>query len=151
MLIHFEEIPGDAIPLDLLLIADPSEIKVREYMKGSICFGAYSDSELVAVCVTNSNIKGESEIFNIASLPNRQQKGVGSKLLTFVIAEFAHRKVEKLVLGTGAFGYQLAFYQRLGFRVDSVEKDFFINNYDEPIFENGIQHYDMLRLAIKLQ
>lgn len=150
-MIYFEEISGDSIPLPLLLVADPSEKKIAEYMEGSICFGAYINGELVAVCVTNSNIKGEAEIFNMASLPDRQKKGVGSKLLKFVIAEFANRKVEKLVLGTGTFGYQLAFYQRLGFRVDSVEKDFFVNNYDYPIFENGIQHCDMLRLGIYLQ
>jgi len=44
----------------------------------------------------------------------------------------------------------LAFYQRFGFRVDSILKDYFIINYDEPIFENGIQLKDMLRLILKL-
>ncbi len=75
---------------------------------------------------------------------------MGSALLKFVINEFTKRKIKKLVLGTGSFGYQLTFYQRLGFRVDRVVKDFFTENYDEAIYENGIQHYDMLRLAIRL-
>ena len=150
LLIHFKEISADLIPLSLLLIADPSEIKISEYLEGSICFGAYVHNELVTVCVTNSNGDGETEIFNIASLPNMQQNGTGSKLLEFVINEFAKRKVKKLVLGSGAFGYHLTFYQRLGFRVESVVKDFFTENYDEPIYENGIQHHDMLRLVINL-
>ena len=125
LLIHFKEISAELIPLSFLLIADPSEIKISKYLTGSICFGAYINSELVSVCVTNSNGNGETEIFNIASLPNLQKKGTGSKLLKFVINEFSKRKVSQLVLGTGAFGYQLTFYQRLGFRVDSVVKDFF--------------------------
>ena len=149
-MINFKVTSADSIPLSLLLIADPSETKISEYLKGSICFGAYFKDELVSVCVTNSNGYAETEIFNIASLPNMQQKGTGSKLLQFVITEFTKRKVNKLVLGTGTFGYQLTFYQRLGFRVESVIKDFFTENYDEPIYESGIQHKDMLRLAISL-
>jgi len=136
--------------MSLLLIADPSEIKINEYLHGANCFGAFVNEELVGVCITNSNINGEIEIFNIASLPNERKKGIGSNLLKFVINECSKRAVKKLVLGTGTFGYQLTFYQRLGFRVDSVLKDFFTTNYDHPIYEDGIQHHDMLRLAINL-
>jgi len=34
--------------------------------------------------------------------------------------------------------------------MDSIDKDFFLKNYSEPIFELGIQHKDMLRLAMLL-
>ena len=37
----------------------------------------------------------------------------------------------------------MAFYQRYGFRVTSIDHDFFVKNYPEPIFENGIQLFDM--------
>ncbi|WP_198422013.1 hypothetical protein [Stenotrophomonas acidaminiphila] len=40
------------------------------------------------------------------------------------------------------------FYQRHGFRVFQVDRDFFLRNYDEAIVEDGIQHRDMLRLAL---
>jgi len=149
-LIQFKEIPSDLIPLSLLLIADPCEINIKQYLKGSLCFAAYLNEALVSVCVTNSNSNNDIEIFNIVSLPNMQQKGMGSKLLKFVINEYSKQNVKQLVLGTGAFGYQLTFYQRMGFRVDSIEKDFFTENYDGPIYENGIQHHDMLRLNIRL-
>ncbi len=52
-------------------------------------------------------------------------------------------------VGTGSFGYQLAFYQRHGFRVTSIDRDFFARNYPEPIFEDGIQLFDMLRLTLR--
>ncbi len=54
----------------------------------------------------------------------------------------------RLEVGTGTFGYQLTWYQRNGFRVFAVERDFFLANYEEPIYENGIQLKDMLRLAV---
>ncbi len=50
---------------------------------------------------------------------------------------------------TGTFGYQLTFYQREGFRVDSIDKDFFLVNYEKPIYEAGIQLQDMLRLVLE--
>lgn len=58
---------------------------------------------------------------------------------------------EELMIGTGNSSInQLALYQKCGFRVIGVERDFFINNYDEPIFENGIQCVDMIRLSIEI-
>lgn len=32
-----------------------------------------------------------------------------------------------------------------------IHHDYFIDNYAEPIFENGIQCRDMVRLGIKLE
>jgi hypothetical protein len=71
--------------------------------------------------------------------------------LKFALTELANKKVNRVELGTGTFGYQLAYYQRIGFRVESVLKDHFLANYPEPIFENGIQLKDMLRLYIELE
>nr|WP_273262506.1 hypothetical protein [Pseudomonas sp.] len=50
----------------------------------------------------------------------------------------------------GSFGHQLTFYQRAGFRVVAVEPDYFLTHYPEPLFENGLQHRDRLRLALTL-
>lgn len=147
-MIQFREVPCELVPLSLLLLADPKEAKVRDYLHHSTCFGAFKDGELVSVCVANLNINGEVELFNIATLPNMQGKGIGKKLLEFVINEFKLRNVSKLVLGTGTFGHQLAFYQSLGFRAEKVWRNFFVDNYDEPIYENGLQHYDMLRFTL---
>ena len=43
--------------------------------------------------------------------------------------------------------HQLAFYQKCGFRIVGVDLDFFTRNYPEPIFENGIQCRDMIRMV----
>ncbi|WP_249344496.1 GNAT family N-acetyltransferase [Marinomonas sp. CT5] len=90
------------------------------------------------------------EILNMSVWPSHQGKGIGSKLLDFVLSELKKHKVKRVELGTGCFGYQLTYYQRAGFRVDSVVKDYFLDHYSKPIFEQGIQHQDMLRLYIRL-
>ena len=86
---------------------------------------------------------------NIAVSPSNQQHGIGTRLLETVIDRMKESGAKGIEVGTGTFGYQLTFYQRQGFRVDRIDKDFFLKNYPEPIFENGIQHKDMLRLTLE--
>ena len=54
-------------------------------------------------------------------------------------------------LGTGNSSIRnLAFYQKVGFRFQSVLRDFFVEYYEEPIFENGIPCKDMVILDMDL-
>ncbi len=91
-----------------------------------------------------------SETLDVSIAPTHQQCGIGSDLLSFTIKQLKGQSFQKLVLGTGTFGYQLIYYQLLGFRVESVDKDHFLLHYPEPIWESGIQHKDMLRLYLDL-
>jgi len=149
-MIEIKEISPDLVPQKLLLEADPSIERVNQYLEGSLCYVAVIRKEIVGVCVLKLIEKNRIELFNIAVLPENQKSGIGSQLLQFVLDNLREKNFESVELGTGTFGYQLTFYQRFGFRVDSILKDYFINNYDEPIFENGIQLKDMLRFILKL-
>ncbi|RIO99278.1 GNAT family N-acetyltransferase, partial [Staphylococcus gallinarum] len=51
--------------------------------------------------------------------------------------------------GNSSIG-QLAFYQKAGFRIVAVEMNYFVNNYEDPIYENGILCRDLIRLVKKL-
>ncbi|MEJ2766003.1 GNAT family N-acetyltransferase [Photobacterium sp. MCCC 1A19761] len=141
---------AECIPIALLLEADPCEKQIATYLHGSLCFIARQAEETLGACVLKAHSDERIELFNIAVSPNAQGQGVGSALLRFVIAEVKALGFRQIVLGTGTFGYQLTFYQRLGFRVDGVIKDFFIEHYEDAIFEHGIQHKDMLRLVLEL-
>ena len=149
-MIEIKEISSDLVPKELLLEADPSIEHLNQYLTDSLCYVAVIQKEIVGVCVLKPIDKNRIELFNIAVLPEKQKTGIGSQLLQFAIDSVREKNFESVELGTGTFGYQLAFYQRFGFRVDSILKDHFINNYDEEIFENGIQLKDMLRLILKL-
>lgn len=55
------------------------------------------------------------------------------------------------IVGTGNSSLdQLAFYQKGGFRICGVDRDFFVQNYDQQIVENAIQCLDMIRLSMEL-
>ncbi|MBL4831386.1 MAG: GNAT family N-acetyltransferase [Aliivibrio sp.] len=147
---QYVEVSQHSIPMPLLLEADPSESNIHSYLAGSWCFVAKNNNEVIGVCVVKTIHTNQAELFNIAVLPQYQSKGIGTKLLTFVLTQLKTKEVRRVELGTGSFGYQLTFYQRHGFRVDSIIKDHFLAHYVKPIYENGVQHKDMLRLYINL-
>ncbi|MFY8352824.1 GNAT family N-acetyltransferase [Pseudoalteromonas sp. SSM20] len=139
------------MPLSLLLEADPDVEKIKTYLSNSLCFAATQDANLVGASLFKKQSSQCIELMNIAVTPSHQALGIGSKLLSFAISELKQSDFLRIELGTGTFGHQLSFYQRLGFRVDSIIKNHFLDNYSKPIFENGIQHKDMLRLVLSLQ
>ncbi|WP_375754098.1 GNAT family N-acetyltransferase [Vibrio sp. HN007] len=153
---HFKEVKPTDLPIALLLEADPSKTCIQSYLERSLCFAAFENEQLVGACVTHSQATDSeetdhTEIFNIAVWPEFQGKGIGTALLKHVIEQLKKYGYKTVELGTGTFGYQLTYYQRLGFRVEGVRKNFFIEHYEEPIYEHGLQHIDMLRLALKLR
>ncbi|HEY0944104.1 MAG TPA: GNAT family N-acetyltransferase [Opitutaceae bacterium] len=148
MSLLIQEVSAMDAPIELLLLADPSEDKIRSYLPGSHCFVASRDTVVVGACVVQSRGAGTYELMSIAVHPAHQRAGHGTALLKWVIDFFRNLGARQLNVGTGTFGYQLAFYQRHGFRVTGIDHEFFVENYPEPIFENGIQLYDMLRLKL---
>ena len=146
----FVEMNPAPLPLALLLEADPAASRIAAYLPGAWGFAALADNEVVGACVAGLVGEQTAEIFNIAVAPNRQQQGIGSGLLRFVLENLAGKGIGRVELGTGSFGHQLTYYQRHGFRVHAVVKDHFLIHYPEPLMEHGIQHKDMLRLSLAL-
>lgn len=150
---HICEIPPSDAPHTLLLLADPSEDKLASYLPQSRCFVALAEKdhhEVRGACAVLPLPGGGYELMSIAVAPEHQRRGIGSQLLQHVIGVFRYSGAPRLEVGTGSFGYQLAFYQRHGFRVTAIDRDFFVTHYPQPIFEDGIQLRDMLRLTLEL-
>ena len=135
------------IPYDLLELADPSRIKINEYLKTGTCYLAKVDSKVVGVLVLSQVDSTSIEVKNIAVDEREQGKGFGKALLKY--SELVSRELgfDKLIIGTGNSSLdQLALYQKVGFEMCEIQKDYFIKNYTEPIFENGIQCKHMVIL-----
>jgi len=147
---EYNEVKGSDIPLELLLEADPCEANITSYLSDSWCFAAIDSGRVIGACVVKPQTNGLAEILNVSVSPEVQGNGIGTELLKLVLSQLPIKGINRVELGTGSFGYQLTYYQRLGFRVDSVIKDYFLQNYPEAIYENGIQHKDMLRLYINI-
>ncbi|WP_341459914.1 GNAT family N-acetyltransferase [Clostridium baratii] len=91
------------------------------------------------------------EIVNISVLENFKGNGIGKKLLMHAINLAKNENAHVLEIGTGNSSInQLAFYQKCGFRITNVYRDFFKVHYDEPIIENVIKCLDMIRLSLIL-
>lgn len=143
--------PRDA-PWPLLLDADPSRAKVEAYLARATCFAARADADaaVLGLCALLPTEPGAWELMNIAVAPALQRQGLGGALLRHAIAWVQAQGARRLDVGTGSFGDQLLFYQRAGFRVVGVERDFFLRHYLEPLWERGLRHRDMLRLTLAL-
>jgi ribosomal protein S18 acetylase RimI-like enzyme len=135
-------------PWDLLTLADPSRMNVESYVKNSAVYVGEESGELMGVYVLKETQKVVAEIMNIAVQEAFQNIGLGKKLLGHAIEEASKRGYARLEIGTGNSSiHQLKLYQQCGFRIVGVDFDYFIRNYDEPIFENGLVCRDMIRLC----
>lgn len=103
-----------------------------------------------AVCVVTDEGEGVLEIKNLAVEPKSQRKGYGRAMLHF-IKEMYRDSFPILQVGTGDSPLTIPFYEKCGFRKSHVIKNFFIDNYDHPIYEDGKQLVDMIILRQKIQ
>lgn len=132
---------------DLLLDADPSKEAISKYLQRSFCFEARRENNLVGVFILLPTRPETVEIVNIAVSETFQQQGFGTQLLNFALKWASESKYKIVEIGTGSTSFgQLYLYQKCGFRIVGVDSDFFIKNYEEPIFENKLRLHDMIRL-----
>ncbi|MEK3886332.1 GNAT family N-acetyltransferase [Bacillus sp. FSL K6-3431] len=142
--LHFNEEP----PMDLLLLADPSEKLVREYICRGDCFVIENNKQTIGVYVLLPTRPETVELVNIAVTESQQGKGIGKQLVMDAIQQAKIKGYKTIEIGTGNSGMgQLSLYQKCGFRMIGIDRDFFIRHYTEEIFENGIQCRDMVRLS----
>ncbi|WP_454862177.1 GNAT family N-acetyltransferase [Peribacillus frigoritolerans] len=138
-------------PMHLLLLADPSRKLVEEYLGSGTCFVAMGDNRMIGVCVLLQKDPELIEIMNIAVDEQYHGRGIGRQLIEHAIGHAREQGYKMIKIGTGNSGIgQLALYQKCGFRITGVDRDFFTRNYSEAIYENGIQCQDMIRLSQSL-
>lgn len=82
---------------------------------------------------------------------NHQGKGLGRQLVEYAVRNAKQRGYKRIEVGTGNSSIgQLALYQKCGFGIEGVDKEYFIKHYPEEIFEDGIQCWGMVRLSQNL-
>jgi Acetyltransferase (GNAT) family. len=139
-------------PVDLLLLADPSKEIIEDYLERGRCYVAVDDSDTVMGAMVLLNTRPATvEIVNIAVREDFQGKGIGKQLINFAIEKARKQKAKTIEVGTGNSSIgQLLFYQKCGFRITGIDRDFFVKHYREAIYENGIRCRDMIRLSLDL-
>lgn len=135
--------------MDILLIGDESMAMINKYLNRCRLFALYDNKVLVSICAVLPVNFDTVEIKNLATYPEYQNRGYASKLIEFVCEKYKG-EYKHLILGTGENNVTLNFYKKRGFKEFKRIKNFFIENYPKPIFENGKQLMDMVCLCKKL-
>lgn len=130
--------------MDLLFLADEQEDMIDRYLDKGTMY-VIDDDGVKGECVVTDEGEGILEIKNIATVPESHGKGYGRLLINYISEKYAGQYLT-LQVGTGDSPLTIPFYEKCGFRRHHIIKNFFLDNYDHPIFEEGIQLVDMVYL-----
>ena len=134
--------------LDLLLLADPQEDMIDKYLEDGDMYALYDD-DLKTVCVVAAINEETCELKNIATYPKYQGKGYAKAMIRH-ISDAYKNKYKTMLVGTGEVPSMLSFYGSCGFETSHRIKNFFTDNYDHSMFEEGVQLVDMVYLKKEL-
>lgn len=137
-----------AIPYHLLLDADPSKKLVDKYLSSGILFGAFYHMELAGVCLLIFHNNITAEIINLAVLEKYRNKNIGKLLISFAENQARLFGFKYMELGTAK--PLVKYYENQGYKYHKTIKDFFVENYEFPVIDNGIILKDMIRLIKNL-
>ena len=138
-------------PYDLLLLADETVAAINKYLFDSAVFVVEEQQQPIAVFCLYHIDSETLEIKNIAVAPAHQNRGLGSKILRHIQQTYP-AQYPNLIVGTADCGLdQIRFYERNGFVKYGIRPNFFIENYEQPIYENGQLLKDMVLLKYQPQ
>ncbi len=135
--------------LDLLLVGDEQESMIDKYLDTGTMFVLFDENPR-AVCVVVQKYPTVLEIKNLAVLPDYQNRGYGSYMLNHVFKMYKDR-MNTILVGTGENEKTISFYIKNGFVYSHKIENYFVENYDKPIFENGRQLKDLIYLKLSFQ
>ena len=139
-----EIIDNKKVYIELLLLADEQEDMIARYLdKGKMY--VLDDNGIKCQCVVTNEGNGVLEIKNIATVPEYQGKGYAKAMIDFIIAKY-REDYSVLQVGTGDSPSTIPFYETCGFVRSHIIPNFFTENYNHPIYEDGIQLVDMVYL-----
>lgn len=131
--------------LPLLLLAEPSLPALRwglQHLSDAV-YRMDVDSQLVGAATMQWR-DDPCEIEEIGIAPEHQGQRHGRVFIAWLCEEARRRGKTAMQVGTpNASLGNIAFYQKLGFRMDHVRRDYF-RYYRTPRFENGIRVLDLL-------
>lgn len=137
--------------LDLLLIADPSEEMIRRYLTDGELFVMEYQKEITCAAVIYPLSDNRIELKNLVTHPQHLRKGAATKMLCFLLEHY--RNASAMLIGTGSTGkddadfFQVDFYKKCGFIHSHTIRNYFVDHYPDPIYEeDGRQCVDMIYL-----
>jgi ribosomal protein S18 acetylase RimI-like enzyme len=153
--VRVELYDGDREELrDLFTLAEDSPAALDAYLHRGVVLVAVSGREVVGhLQLVGTSVDGEVELKNMAVREELQGQGLGRRLVEAAIDRLTAEKATLLLVATAAADIgNLRFYQRLGFRMRSVERDAFTpaTGYPAGLRIDGIELRDRVWLDLAL-
>lgn len=137
-----------AFLLPVLADAEEGEERIRATLQdpGCMAYASRQDTQLVGAAVVRWEKEQSSEIIYIAVTPALRGQGYGKQIIHALLEELRRRGGRTLLVGTANAALDnIAFYQKCGFRMWEIRRDYFAY-IQPPLAENGIALRDMLVL-----
>jgi GNAT superfamily N-acetyltransferase len=135
----------------LFELAEDSPSRLDQYLReGNVLVATRGSTVIGHLQLAPTGRTGEIELKNMAVLPAQQGSGVGRALVVSAIGQSAAQGWAHMVVGTAAADVgNLRFYQRVGFRLLSVDRDAFTpaTGYPDAIMIDGIPLLDRVWLS----
>ncbi|MGH3549397.1 MAG: GNAT family N-acetyltransferase [Pseudonocardiaceae bacterium] len=136
-------------------LAEDSSEQLDSYIdSGRVLVAVAANEPIGHIQLVDTGRRGEVEVKNLAVAETRQGRGIGRMLMAAAIDEVAAASGSRLLVATAAAGTgNLRFYQRLGFRLPSIERDAFTTatGYPAGIRWDGIELRDRVWLDLTLE
>lgn len=132
----------------LLLRADPSEEVITQYLPACQGFTITCQGQLAGIILLLPHSSDILEIKNLAVDADFENHHLATRLIEFAKKYAVTYHYRELQICTGSTSFkQLYLYQKCGFRMKKIIPDFFIDNYQQPIYENNLRLYDLVVLT----
>jgi ribosomal protein S18 acetylase RimI-like enzyme len=137
-----------------LHLAEDSESQLEAAIDEGVMYVALDDENRdIGVVLALAHSPGEIELRYVAVAEAHQRKGIGKAMLAHVTEASRASKAERLLVGTSSADTgNLDFYQRCGFRLHSIERDYFspARGYPPAFVLNGLPAVDMVWMDMHL-
>jgi len=146
-----ETIDNPLVPYDLLFQADEDDAKIAVYRNTAVFWAARVDDDIVGILGLLELNSGVAEIVNVSVRETFRRRGLATRLIEAAIAYARETGYRDLFIRTGDCGiWQISLYQRCGFRMDSIRKEYFLREYKVPIYENNIRCVNQVTLKYRI-
>ncbi len=140
--------------MPLIRLAEDSESQLEAAIDDGTMYAVGETDEPIGVVLVLDHAGDERELRYVAVAESHQRKGVGRAMLADVASAERARGTGHLLVGTtSADTGNLDFYQRCGYRLLSIERDYFtpVRGYPADFVLNGLPAIDMVWMDMSLR
>ena len=126
----------------LLLMADEDEQILNRYIGEGDLYEMRVNDDIIGVALFIPVDEETIELRNIALRPSYRGQGVAKEMIMQAETIFAAQQYTRIIVGTANCNLNnVALYQKLGFRMYDIKRDFFAQ-HKKPQYEQGMQAID---------